>query len=73
MYLYRVPLDFSPRLRYNRTMKFSVPPALVNLLILLSFLTRSTVSSEDATVDQLLKKLPPPEKFVPSPTDRIVR
>lgn len=53
-------------------MIFQVPPILVSLLILLSFLSRSTVSAEDATVDQLLKKLPPPEKFVQSPTDRIV-
>ncbi len=65
-------MDYFARLRYNRTVKFPVPPVLVSLAFLLSFLTRSTVSAEDATVDQLLKKLPPPEKFVPSPTDRIV-
>ncbi len=50
-------------------MKFPVPPPLVSLFAL--FFAAATVSAEDATVDQLLKKLPPPEKFVQNPTDRI--
>ncbi len=54
-------------------MKFSVPPAIVSLCSPFHYSPRrETVSAADATVDQLLKKLPPPEKFVPSPTDRIV-
>jgi tetratricopeptide (TPR) repeat protein len=44
---------------------------LVSLLVL-SLLASPPASAEDATVDQLLKKLPPPEKFVKSPTDRLV-
>ena len=52
-------------------MKFFVPPALGALLLFLLAAPRPA-SAEDATVDQLLKKLPPPEKFVKSPTDRIV-
>lgn len=53
-------------------MKSSVPPLFVSLLVLFLFAAPATGFAEDATVDQLLKKLPPPEKFVQSPTDRIV-
>ncbi len=63
-------LGFPAHLRYNRAMKSSVPPVLVSLLLI--FAAPATLPAADATVDQLLKKLPPPEEFVQSPTDRAV-
>ena len=51
-------------------MKISVPPVLVSLALFLA--APATITAADATVDQLLKKLPPPEKFVQGPTDRLM-
>jgi len=51
-------------------MRCWVPPVVVSLVLF--FAPWRGLLAADATVDQLLKKLPPPEKFVKSPTDRIV-
>ncbi|HEY3663669.1 MAG TPA: tetratricopeptide repeat protein [Chthoniobacterales bacterium] len=53
-------------------MKLRIPPTFVRSLALAFCLTVPLAARAEVTVDQLLKKLPPPEKLIKSPTDRVM-
>ena len=52
-------------------MKIRSPLLGLSLTLLLSLEAR--VFAQDASIDQLLKKLPPPEKFAKSPVERALQ
>jgi tetratricopeptide (TPR) repeat protein len=58
--------------RNRREMKTS-SPRIIGLSITFTSLSIAAALAQDASIDQLLKKLPPPEKLVKSPVERAMQ